>query len=64
MDAITSFIDLAQAGGIAILLVIVWQLWTRLNVLTDRFIEYMDERAERGDVAAQKVVESNGRRNV
>lgn len=59
MEAITSIIDLAQAGGIAVLLVIVWQLWTRLNTLTDRFIEYMDERAERGDVAAQRVINNH-----
>jgi len=47
-------IDLAQAGGIATLLVITWQLWTRLNSLTDRFISYLDERAAGGDIAAQR----------
>lgn len=57
MNAINEIINLAQAGGIAILLVAVWQLWTRLNALTDRFLEYMQESADRGDVAAQKVVE-------
>lgn len=56
----TNLVDLAQAGGIAILLVITWQLWTRLNTLTDRFISYLDKRAEQGDVAAQQA--QNGKR--
>lgn len=63
MNSVTGFTELthlAQAGGMAILLVAVWQLWTRLNVLTDHFLRYMEERADEGDVAAQNVVQDHG----
>lgn len=63
IDTIASVIDLAQAGGIAVLLVIVWQLWNRLNVLTDRFITYLEERSNEGDVAAAAALDANTRRH-
>jgi len=56
-----NFIDLAQAGGVAILLVIVFHLWNRLNALTDRFITYMERSAERGDIAAAQTLDEHGR---
>lgn len=55
MNGITDVIDLAQAGGIAILLVVTWQLWMRLNVVSDRFMTYLEKRDQMGDTAAQAV---------
>lgn len=54
-------LDLAQAGAVAILLVIVVNLWARLNALTDRFITYMERSAERGDIAAAQMLDERER---
>lgn len=52
-------LDLAQGGAIAILLFQNFQLWKRLNELTDSFLSYLDKRAALGDTAAQRT-RSNG----
>lgn len=52
-----SVIDVAQAGAVVMLAFAVVHLWRRLNALTDRFLAYLEDSAERGDIAAQKVIE-------
>jgi hypothetical protein len=39
---IKDFLDLAQLGAVGILLYINRDLWTRLNALQDRLLEYLE----------------------
>lgn len=53
----TDVINLAQGGAVVLLTAAVVALWRRLNAVTDRFTSYLENSAERGDVAAQQVLD-------
>lgn len=42
----TAIREIADLGGTVILTVMLWLIWTRLNVLTDRLIDILAKMAE------------------
>lgn len=56
MEGIPSIVDLAQGGIAVVALGAVVVLWRRLNEVTDRFTNYLERSAEKGDQAAQEVL--------
>lgn len=54
---LNELINLAQGGAVVLLTAAVIALWRRLNAVTDRFTSYLEESAEHGDRAAQRVID-------
>lgn len=52
-------VELAQLGAIPMLTFAVFHLWTRLNKVTDKLFEYLEDRADNGDQAAQRAILTN-----
>lgn len=52
----TDIFELAQGGAVVMLTAAVVALWRRLNAVTDRFTAYLEDSANRGDLAAQKTL--------
>lgn len=57
MENINDIMNLAQGGGVVLLVAAVVALWRRLNAVTDRFTSYLEESDQQDDVAAQQVLE-------
>lgn len=56
MPTFEQLIELAQLGAIPMLTFAVIHLWQRLNKVTDKLLEYLEDRADNGDVAAQRAI--------
>lgn len=54
---LTGILELAQAGAIPMLTIAVVVLWRRQNAITDDFLKYLKDSAQRGDTAAQNVLQ-------
>lgn len=59
MDELMQLLEIADIPFVAFLCFAVMQLWRRLNQFIDAWVSYLQKRAEAGEVAAQRALQSS-----